>query len=229
MDKRIGIFFFVLFSVSFFSQNDSLLNLKSKFNPECTIYAGSIIQNYPGVPNRNFLAYASFNSSFQTNGVDKWHQFYNFPKIGLESIFAFFQSKEFGYAIGLVPNMVLKNKKKYFFKIGFGAAYFSNPFNYISNRRNLYIGYKFTNMTILSFGKSFKIGKNGQMDIGISTSHCSDGHTALPNVGMNSVLLNVGITAWQHNLKKNPAVPVLKNKLILLKIYLISKTYLNNS
>ncbi len=213
MDNKIGIFFLILLHQFIFAQNDSVSNIKNKFNPEFNINSGTILKNYPGVPSQNLVNYSSINLSFQTNGSDKWHQFYNFPKIGVESIFGIFQSKEFGYTIGVVPNMVFKNSKNVYFKIGMGAAYFNKPFDFITNNRNLYIGYKFTNMTLIGFGRGFKIGKLS-MNLGLTFSHCSDGHTALPNVGMNSVLFNIGLMANEPKIKRNLPQLNLKNKFI---------------
>jgi hypothetical protein len=214
MGKRIIIFFFLLLSRFLFSQNDSLEKLKSKFNPEFNTGNGSIIQNYPGVPNQNFVNYTGVNLLFQTRGSDNWHQFYNYPQAGIQAAFGTFQSKEFGYTIAALPNMIFRNQKRLYFKMALGGAFFNKPFNYITNNRNLYIGYNFCNMTLFAFGKSFRVGKKMLINLDISFAHCSNGHTSLPNVGMNSFLLNVGLQAYQPKNKKILPVYKLDNKLI---------------
>ncbi len=214
MDKKTFILFLVLSAQFIFSQNDSLLKLKSKFIPEFNTGNGTIIQNYPGVPDQNFVNYTGVNFLFQTKGSDNWHQFYNYPEVGIQTTFGSFQSKEFGYTISYLPNMVFKNSKQFYFKIGLGGAFFNKPFNYITNNRNLYIGYKFCNMTLFAFGRSFKITKKLLINLDLSFAHCSNGHTSLPNVGMNSFLFNVGLQPYESKPKKHLPKLNPENKLV---------------
>ena len=216
------IFFTILTLVFFYrnsfnAQNSSQDSIKVHFNPEYNIYSGFIIKNYPNVPKELMANFISVNFSFQTSGRRNWQGFYKFPKIGIETVFGFFNNSQLGYAVGVVPNMEFRNKKKYFLKIGFGAAYFSNPFNLISNNKNFYIGYPFDNMTILSFGHISKLGKKCALLYGISSIHSSDGHTSLPNAGMNCVLFNIGLISGRDH-KPNVLTPVkdtIKSKFIL--------------
>lgn len=197
----MGKSFFIILSsipVLFYSlaaQTDTAANSKTIFEPSFNIYSGLIVKNYPDVP-KNFLAnYVSVNFSFKTNGARPWHRFYKFPKLGAETVFGIFNSKELGYVVGLVPNMEFRNEKNFTFKIGFGAAYFNKPFDLVNNPKNFYIGYPFTNMTYFSFGHLAKLNSKLTLQYGLTTLHCSDGHTSLPNAGLNCFLVNVGLTA----------------------------------
>ena len=214
MVKRIIILFFIFIIQFIFAQSDSLTKEKNKFNPEFNSNNGFILKNFPNVPDENFVSLHSINICYQTKGGDLWLQFYNFPKIGVETSCGIFQSKEFGFLIGAVPNLVFKNRNNFYFKIGFGAAFFNKPYNLITNNRNLYIGSNFTNMTTFCFGRGFKIGEQLVFNLGLTYAHFSNGHTALPNVGMNSFLFNLGIEAQESKPKKNLPDLKLKNKLI---------------
>lgn len=216
MLKRLGLIT-VCFLLSFYfavSQSDSShIILNNKFNPSFNVYPGVIIKNYPGVPDEFFAGFLSINYTFKTRGSDIWHSYYHYPKIGIENIFGGFNNKSLGYTFGFIPNMEFTNTKAYSFKIGFGVTYFNKPFDVIQNPDNLYIGRHFTNLTIFSFGHHLSIGKSTELNYGISFLHSSDGHTALPNVGMNCVLFNVGFQKKPSNQKSNfVKTDSLKNK-----------------
>lgn len=172
-------------------------SLKNKFEPRLQTYAGMIIPSYPDVPKSKFTNLTSLSLGWQTQGKDDWQQFYRFPKMGIECVFGSFSNpKNLGYAFGLVPFLEVngsKPNKHWRFKAGFGAAYYTTPFDLITNPNNFYIGDHFTNMSIFTLLWYKQIGKNVLMNYGLSGIHSSNGHTALPNAGMNIVAVNLGL------------------------------------
>lgn len=134
---------------------------------------------------------------WQFNGKDKWHQFYRFPKAGFELFFSDFGNPtELGYNVGFVPTLQLTNKNpkiKWRAKYGFGISYFNKTYNPITNTKNYYIGTSLTYMVTLSFLREKKVTKNLVFTYGLSAIHCSNGHTALPNVGLNVFTAQAGI------------------------------------
>jgi len=209
MAKRLPILIVsaFLFFQSLYSQSDSVSFPKPKFSPSFHLNPGMIVKNYPGVPEDFLAGFASVNWSFQTLGSDRWHAFCNFPKAGIETVFGYFNSPALGITIGVVPNLEFRGKRNFYLKVGFGACYFSKPYDLVSNPTNLYIGRPFTNMTIFSAGHSTVLNKKLALNYGITFIHSSDGHTALPNVGMNCLLLNLGLgfyTPVPRGLKSEP-------------------------
>lgn len=185
----IFIFFFFIVSPA---QNDSSAAQKNAFSPGIHAMGGVIAKNYPGVPDDFLAGFVSIDWSFQTKGSDAWHKYYRYPKIGIQTAFGYFNSPALGITVGAVPFMQLRNKKNMFIKLGFGLCYFNKPYDLIHNPGNLYIGRPLTNMTHFSAGRSSRINGRLLMNYGLTFIHSSDGHSALPNVGMNCFLLNLG-------------------------------------
>jgi hypothetical protein len=177
------------------AQSDSLpLNV---FAPSLNVYAGSIIKAYPNVPNSKYALLAGLAITWQTQGKDNWHQLYKFPKMGAEIVFADFGNPSYlGQAIGFVPTLELKGNKgkRWRFKAGFGAAYYNKPYDVLSNPNNFYIGGHYTNMSIFSLFWQRDAGKNLLFNYGITAFHSSNGHTTLPNAGMNMITGGLGIS-----------------------------------
>ncbi len=166
----------------------------NKFCPEFNFYTGYIIPAYPGVPKSLYMLGASGGFFWQTRGGDNWHSLYNFPKFGAEVLYVYNgNSEELGYSISLVPQLELRSlneKKKWRVRLGFGAAYFNKPYHAYSNPANYYIGSHFTNMSIFSYYQTISLTQQTIFSLGVSVLHSSNGHTALPNAGMNIVSLH---------------------------------------
>lgn len=160
-------------------------------------YPGYIVKTYPDVPDSKGAIINSLGVYWQTNGKDEWQQLYRFPKYGFELFYSHLGNNEnLGYNIGFVPTFEIKGrkeKKNWRIKLGLGAAYFNKPFNAVSNPNNFYIGGPFANMSIASFFWTRRISKIIELTYGIAGIHCSNGHTDLPNAGMNIISGHLGI------------------------------------
>ncbi|MGE0566414.1 MAG: acyloxyacyl hydrolase [Bacteroidia bacterium] len=184
------------------SQSDSLYNF---FVPELRTNLGYIIPAYPGVPKSSAAVLMNIGFTWQTRGKDKWHQYYHYPRFGADLYMnSFGNQKELGYGLGVIPFLELNSKnesKKWQFKFGMGIAYFSKHFDLSSNPNNFYVGSHFSNMTaaVISWRKPVK--EKFEFIYGLSTIHFSNGHTALPNAGMNIVNLNLGLRVLKTNTK----------------------------
>lgn len=190
----------VFLGTSLLAQSDSAI--ANKFSPAVNIYGGALIKSYPDVPHSNHTLLAGLALTWQTYGADNWHQLYRFPKLGAEVIFADFGNREFlGQAIGFIPTLELKGsaKRKWRFKAGFGAAYYNKPYDVVTNPKNFYIGGNFTNMSIFSLFWQSQMSKRCLLNYGITVFHSSNGHTTLPNAGMNMITAGLGISLKHDN------------------------------
>lgn len=192
-------------------QKDSLT--ANSFEPSLNAYGGVLIKAYPDVPHSNHALLLGASLTWQTYGADNWHQLYRFPKIGVELIFADFGNPQFlGQAIGFIPTLEIKGsaKKRWRFKAGFGAARYNKPYDVVSNPKNFYIGGHFTNMSIFSLFWQKPLSEKFLLNYGVSVFHSSNGHTTLPNAGMNIVTAGIGISSRKHNTfhysKANPVI-----------------------
>ena len=158
----------------------------NRFSPALNFQIGFLPKTYPIAPKSPCMAIGSAEFFWNYNGKDKWHQYYNYPRAGLELVGAYLGNPtELGYAIGLVPCMELNTRNessKWRFKIGFGAAYFNKPYDPVSNPDNYYIGSHFLNMTHFSFRREHRLNNKLSFLYGLSMIHSSNGHTSLPKI-----------------------------------------------
>lgn len=198
--KQISLFFLFLIVVcSSFGQ--------SKYFLETELMGGKIVPNYSVNFPKSTLqtAFAINLGSFNTD-TSSWARYYNFPETGL----AFFGSnlgnnKIYGNQFSLSPyiQFKLKNKKNPFYiKLAIGASYFTTHFDSISNTDNVAIGSGFTWGFQAFLYKSIYHNNGLHLRLGGGYSHASNGHTQLPNFGLNSGLLS--LAAQFYNPKKEP-------------------------
>ncbi len=169
---------------------------KNVFEPSVNSYIGYLIPNYPNSPKSDITFINSIGFTWQSSGKDKWHQLYNFPKFGLDVYYGTFSNpQQLGYNIGIVPAFEFKGKrdKNFRLKFGLGNAWFSKPFDLITNPSNFYIGRHIVSMTNIGIYWTARLSKKLALTYGISSLHCSNGHTALPNAGMNILSAHLGL------------------------------------
>jgi hypothetical protein len=187
-------YFFLLFICFSLSAQDSIQ--KNKFEPSLNTYVGYLVPAYPNTPKSNYASNNSIGFSWQTLGKDKWHQLYNFPKFGIDAFYSTFNNpKELGYNIGLVPTFEVRGKKQknIRFRFGLGNAWFNKTYDIFTNENNFYIGRHVTSMVNVGLYWTSRLSKKMAITFGFSSLHCSDGHTKLPNAGMNILSAHVGL------------------------------------
>lgn len=171
---------------------------------EPAMSVGKIVKNAPEAPNSHTTVFSEINFTIQTDGRRDWHQFYNFPKIGLLVPFGGLGNrKDLGQFIGLAPNMVLNAhaQKWYVPKValGLGIAYFTNPYKMGRNTTNFYIGSAITALGYASLYIQPKLSERFSLKAGVSIIHCSNGHVQIPNLGINLPSVFLGLVYRQQN------------------------------
>jgi hypothetical protein len=145
----------------------------------------------------------SYNPINQQNS--NFNTLYNYPEKGYSFIYQNFNSKILGEAFGAYRHYTynLTPKKKNFLKLttGFGVGYLSEKYDEIKNPDNLAIG---SNLNISAYLKfqyyQFLLRNNLHIQTGISLLHFSNASVKNPNLGINTISLNVGI---HYNLNSN--------------------------
>ena len=134
------------------------------------------------------LSYGKYNHT-QDNLWAKW---LNFPKTGLTaSIYDFGNSEKIGRAYTLMPFMEFKISNKLNLNTGLGLSYMDTLFDAESNPFNRAVTTKF-NWSFKSFFY-YDLFKSNNIDwrFGLGYVHHSNGHTRLPNQGLNSFLASI--------------------------------------
>lgn len=183
---------------------------------EPELMVGRVVPNYVDrFPNTYLQHGISVNiGSFKTDSLSIWANRLNFPQTGGTLFYSNIGNNEiFGHQLSAMAfaswNVFNKAEKPYYLKLGLGLSYFSTFYDSITNNRNLNVG--------SSYSWSFQAGvyktmleKNGMnLKLGLIFSHASNGHTQLPNLGINSALLSL---SGQFYSKKIDRYQLIKNK-----------------
>lgn len=188
---------------------------KRAFFIEPEYMAGRIIPNYVNnFPNSHVQHGINVNiGSFKIDSSSNWAQRLNFPQTGVTLFYSNLgNNKIFGQQYSAMAflswNVFNKSEKPYYLKLGLGAAYFTTFYDSISNRRNLNVGSKYLWAFQASAYKTLLEKPGMNLKLGLVFSHASNGHTQLPNLGVNSVLLSLSSQFYpkkldQYQLTKN--------------------------
>ncbi len=204
--RFVFILWAILYSSICISQTDSGKSCHSFFiEPE--ILAGKIAPNYEPYPPSS--AKETFVLDFGESNIDNkpWSRYYNHPDAGISVAFSQLGNPSvFGNELDVMPfitfNTTRRLKNTWYFKIGIGASFFTKHFDSVSNPEDNAIGSTVTWNFKLFIYRSLWVTKNFNFRLCGGYCHSSDGHTALPNLGLNSAL--IGISA-QFN--RHPADP----------------------
>jgi hypothetical protein len=166
------------------------------FNPEYMI--GKIIpmSNNSVFPKTGFQQVFALSYGFTNNDTTKWGKFYHQPEAGFMFLYSNLGNNDIlGHQFGLLPfiNFKVFNKLKTPFNLRFagGASYFTNRFDSISNPTNEVIGAQFTWDVKIFLFKTLYRNNGFCLQMGAGFSHESNGHTRLPNLGINSPMFTL--------------------------------------
>ncbi len=142
-----------------------------------------------------------------TYGNKQWHKERNFPEIGLTFNFIDFGNpQQLGYSYSLSPfvdfPLIKKPKKtRLYMRFTWGLAYLTKHFDINTNPKNIAIGSSLNTFVNWKWYWHINVSKQIRLEPGFAFSHASNGRAQVPNLGLNVVSLNLGIT---YKLKDNP-------------------------
>lgn len=132
----------------------------------------------------------------KTFGEEAWQQRFNYPDYGLSFSYQNLKNEDLGnnYALYGHYNFYFLNRQL-MLRIGQGIAFTTNPYDKITNSKNIAFGSKFMSSTfaMIQYKKSRIIDRFG-VQAGLSLIHYSNANVKAPNTSINSVTLNLGLT-----------------------------------
>jgi Lipid A 3-O-deacylase (PagL) len=177
---------------------------------------GRVVPNYVNAfPNTHLQHGFGLNlGTFKADTSSSWAKYYNYPQTGVTLFYSNIgNNKIFGNQFSALAfisyNIFNKPVKPYQLKIGIGASYFTTRFDSIENPRNLDVGSKLTWAFQAFLYKTLSEKEGFNLRAGIGFSHASNGHTQLPNLGINSGLIS--LSAQFYN-KKNKRYQLTSSK-----------------
>lgn len=198
--KYIIVFVFVFMGSSrLWSQEDSWLK---RLYVEGNYHYGFLM------PHSDYIAFFvkehiqgfQLNIGLQTNGEKRWHQSYNFPRMGIGYYRSGLSNKnvygEVNALFAYVDRYYLNWNKKINFgnRLSFGAAYVNKKFDLEENSTNLAIGSRLNAYINYSVEAGFRLFPKTELKIGGGISHVSNGNFQQPNKGLNFFTVFTGLT-----------------------------------
>ncbi len=205
------LIFFILFFISCFSfAQEKENNSVSPFFIEAELLGGKIAPNVPNFPKSKANLGIHCNIGFWNQGNNAWSKFYNYPETGIQIGYNWLGNNDvFGQQLSVLPYIVLPTSKKRYkgiqIKLGLGTSYFSKKYS-LNNTSNLFIGSHITWAFHTFIYKPFLLNNQSDIKIGIGFMHASNGHTELPNFGLNSGVLSIAYQFFPKE-KKYPIFP----------------------
>ncbi len=197
MNKSLIIIFIIVFAGS---PGKSQL-VKRPFIIEPKIHTGISLPFYESVYylTKDEIYAFDISASFPAYGKDYWEKLYNYPRTGYGiSCWTLGNNEVFGKAYSLysffnIP--VLKRKEKFSlnYQISVGGAYLTREFDVHENDLNRAIGSHMNLYVRLGIDGRIRLSSRCEMVLEAGTTHFSNGKTSIPNRGINSGSVSLGV------------------------------------
>ncbi len=164
----------------------------------------------------------SFNSTRLKN--KKFSSLYNSPEKGFSFLYQNFNSDVLGEVFGAYRHFNYKLTKNTSSKLelatGFGMGYATKSYNAVTNNKNHAIGSKLLASAYLKL-QFFQLIKKERLSLntGVSLIHFSNVAFKNPNLGINTINLNLGINYLLEPIKKERLNPEIENITVDKKLY----------
>ena len=183
---------------------------------------GKTLRIHPRYPQTPFAAKGvETGVRFYAKGNPQWHRIFHHPKVGL--VFTFWDlgnPQVLGKVYSVLPTLgqtlVGRKKWKWEYDLGFSLAYFTKPYRRVANPTNIAVGSHLSSQLFLRTDFQYILTPSLSFMLGGGFTHCSNGNTTSPNLGVNipSVMTGVIYTAPTKNKPETEelVLPVWKNE-----------------
>ncbi len=168
--------------------------------PEVAI--GKVIGNYPDFPSTGVRSGISVSlGMLHYDSLRQWPAWFNFPAAGITvGAHRLGNDAVYGYEFDVIPFIALSPSKsltnRLWFRIGMGPAFFTRHYFSSGNDVNKSIGSSWNWAFQIHMYKNWMLNDRLSFRAGLGYLHGSNGHTQLPNFGLNSFAAEVGVTVY---------------------------------
>jgi hypothetical protein len=157
-------------------------------------------------PTTGYQQTIAFNYGFTNIDTTKWARFYNHAESGVMVLYSNLGHNDIlGHQFSVLPFVTFRvfngAKSSSMLKLGAGISYFTHRFDSLGNPHNEIIGSQFTWDVKIFLYKSIYRTESMSIKLGVGFSHESNGHTKLPNLGVNSPMAS--LSAQFYNQEKD--------------------------
>ena len=184
------------------AQSDSL---QATASFELRLHTGRLVKIHGEYPPNKISTYTEASVLWKCHGKKNWQSAHGYPSAGFSFIHAQFGNQDvLGQSIGAMPLLRFEkwfNRSFVSVRTGMGIAWFNKPYDAVGNPKNLVIGSRFANMTMISAEYNYRISSHWLISGGASFMHCSGAHLTVPNIGANLPALTAGLCYDPHGVK----------------------------
>ncbi|AOW20531.1 acyloxyacyl hydrolase [Urechidicola croceus] len=201
--KKATLLLFLLLICQVFSQQENITDefTKRKSYIEVEYFYGNILKHQPSIapiisghPDGFIL---SWNK--KTLGNKEWQHQYNFPDYGFSFGYQDYKSEIVGKLYSLYGHYNFyffnkNNKNQLVLRTGIGLAYNTNPYDKVTNNKNISFGTHLNSSTYFKlFYQRERIVENLGLNAGITFVHASNSNVKSPNTGVNTFGVTLGL------------------------------------
>lgn len=135
-----------------------------------------------------------------SDGSKMWQLENNKPDYGIAfTVIDYGNPEVLGQSYSLAPFVEIPFSEKekasrLIMRISYGIAYVTKKFDLITNHKNGVIGSNWNGFVQLRWQWNFNLTKKLRIEPGVTFSHASNGRGKVPNLGLNVLTLNLGVT-----------------------------------
>jgi hypothetical protein len=142
------------------------------------------------------------NAQRQTTGTAPWHGWYKYPKAGLALVYYDYHNPALGqsYAatVYLSKSFLRTQRQDLSFRLGTGLAWFTNPFDIQTNRKNTIVSSALNATLQMRVEYDYALSPHLGLLLGVALNHYSNGATTKPNYGVNLPSVVLGLNYHQQ-------------------------------
>ena len=203
---HILLFGFIINYYSF--AQDEVHNSTRSFFIEPEFMLGNVVKTKSIFPERDLRQAYFINVGFYNNSETGWSRYYNYPFTG----FSFFYSdlgndsifgKELNVSTFIAYNLSRHKFNAWQIRLGLGLSYFTKHYNAENNIINDAVGSSFTWGFQAFLYRNIVLTPQLHLKIGGGFLHGSNGHTKLPNYGINSAMGSIALKYFTQSLSSS--------------------------
>lgn len=170
---------------------------------------GFVVEHRSSIGNliKGFTPAFELNLIKPTSGTKLWHRENNLPELGLSlAVIDFSNPKQLGYCYSLAPFIELPLNKlekpsRVIMRLSWGLSYLTKRFDIETNPKNIAIGSHVNAFVQFRWLWHLNITQKMRLEPGVTFSHASNGRFQVPNLGLNVLVFNLGLT---YKIKNEP-------------------------
>jgi hypothetical protein len=168
------------------------------------ISIGHLVKGYPAIYELDFVK--------PTLGNKLWQVQNNLPDLGISAQCIDYKNpSQLGYGFVLAPFVELPfrgahKRARLIMRMSWGVAYLTRKFDIASNHKNIAIGSNVNAFAQFKWFWHIPLGERLRFEPGFSFTHASNGKFRNPNLGINVVSINLGLTCRFPGKKPVPQI-----------------------